>query len=149
MKHIFLILLGFSLTVEAKFIRNDYLGVVNDTVTQLQWQDVYRDDDGDLINGVWLPWEEALDYCQNLILGGGGWRLPNIRELNSIVDYKQFDPTINPIFKITRSMYHWSSTTSRYEELLHGYGHAYATSFFASSTISSLKWHYHAVRCVR
>ena len=35
-----------------------------------------------------VPWCEALTYCENLSLAGhDDWRLPNVLELLSIVDY--------------------------------------------------------------
>ena len=51
-------------------------GIVRDTITDLEWQqnspyDTYR-------------WQEAVDYCNNLELGGhSDWRLPSIRELSN------------------------------------------------------------------
>ncbi len=40
------------------------------------------------MNGTW---EEALAYCEGLTLGDhSDWRLPTIKELNSIVDYGRF-----------------------------------------------------------
>jgi len=36
------------------------------------------------------------------------WRLPNIRELESLVDYGRLDPCIDPIFPTTPT-WHWSS----------------------------------------
>ena len=42
--------------------------------------------------------------------GHNDWRIPNVRELQSIVDYGVFSPAIDPIFDSTASFY-WSSTT--------------------------------------
>lgn len=51
-------------------------------------------DDGDRQN-----WCEALAYCENLTFAGhDDWRLPNIRELQSIVDYGRFTLAIDPHF---------------------------------------------------
>ncbi|MBI3799186.1 MAG: DUF1566 domain-containing protein [Deltaproteobacteria bacterium] len=47
--------------------------------------------------------------------GHHDWRIPNVRELRSIVDYGVFDPAINPIFGPTATTAfsaYWSSTTS-------------------------------------
>lgn len=62
--------------------------IVTDSVTGLQWQD-------DSI-GSTMPWLDAIDHCEELTLGGhDDWRLPNINELTSIVDYTSFRPSID------------------------------------------------------
>jgi len=63
-------------------------GTVTDNCTGLMWQ---QDDDDVLRN-----WELSLAYCENLIFADhSDWRLPNVRELRSILDYGQDEPTIN------------------------------------------------------
>jgi len=55
-------------------------GTVSDITTDLMWQ---QDD-----SGVGMEWEDALSYAENLELAGyDDWRLPNVKELQSIVDY--------------------------------------------------------------
>jgi len=44
------------------------------------------------------------------------WRLPNVNELQTLVDYGRFGPAIDPVFNngvdsFTQSSYYWSSTT--------------------------------------
>ena len=94
---------------EGRFIDNDD-GTVTDNCTGLMWQ---KDTGND---GNALPWCAALAYCDNLSLGGGlvawdDWRLPNVRELQSIVDYGRFKPSIDPVFDALPSFY-WSSTSN-------------------------------------
>lgn len=56
-------------------------------------------------SGVGLDWEGALTYCSSLDYAGfEDWRLPNAKELHSIVDYSRSPDTsnsaaIDPIFK--------------------------------------------------
>lgn len=65
-------------------------GTVTDTSTGLMWQQSYSN-----LN----EWEVALHYCENLTLAGyDDWRLPNINELQSIVDYNLFDPALDTTY---------------------------------------------------
>jgi Protein of unknown function (DUF1566) len=43
--------------------------------------------------------------------GHNDWRIPNVRELQSIVDYALFTPVIDPIFAPTAAARYWSSTS--------------------------------------
>ncbi len=99
MKKFFLIILGFSIYTYADFSRVN--GVVTDSRTKLQWQD-------DTLK-VSL-WKNAMNYCENLDLDGGGWRLPNVIELTSIVDESRSSPAISQVFIYVKS-YYWTSTT--------------------------------------
>jgi hypothetical protein len=68
--------------------------------------------DGEITwEGDALTWCDALTYCENSTLAGhSDWRLPNVRELHSVVDYGRFDPAIDPVFA-AQSMWYCSSTT--------------------------------------
>ena len=56
-----------------------------------------------------LTWAEAKEACEKLELAGGGWRLPDIKELLSLVDYGRHRPAIDPAFAC-ESAWYWSST---------------------------------------
>ena len=65
------------------------------------------------ISGTYT-WENALSACEGLTYAGfSDWRLPNVRELMSIVDYGvTSDPRINTAYFLnTASSYYWTSTT--------------------------------------
>ena len=80
-------------------------GTVTDQCTGLMWQKFNGND------GIGLNWCSALDYCENLELAGhDDWRLPNMRELESLVDYGRFAPAIDPVFGALSAIY-WSSTS--------------------------------------
>lgn len=88
---------------------------VTDTVTGLEWQKATMDTTGNGIADA-MTWKEALAAAESLTLAGkSDWRLPNINELRSLVDYKHYTPAINPIFAATtKSSNYWSSTSDMY-----------------------------------
>jgi hypothetical protein len=99
---------------EARFIDNGD-GTVTDHCTGLMWQkdtaDVSVDGHVTDDRSDALTWCDALAYCENLSFAGhDDWRLPNVGELQSIVDYGRFGPAIDPAFGSLSSVY-WSSTT--------------------------------------
>jgi hypothetical protein len=88
--------------MESRFVDNGD-GTVTDTCTWLMWQK-------DTADVGMVGACEALAYCENLSFAGhDDWRLPNVRELQSIVDYGRSEPAIDPIFAAFPHMY-WSST---------------------------------------
>ena len=77
-------------------------------------------------SGKGMNWQEALSYGENKEFAGfSDWRLPNTKELQSIVDYTRSpkttnSPAIDPIFNCTRITneagiddypFYWSNTT--------------------------------------
>ena len=96
---------GQSGSLDHLVINSD--GTVTDTNTGLMWQQS--------TTGI-VNWQSALAECEGLTLGGyGDWRLPNRRELNSIVDYTLYNPAVSETyFPNTVAFYYWSSTTYTY-----------------------------------
>lgn len=85
-------------------------GTVTDKVTGLMWtKDAQR-----LLRKV--NWYDALKACNDLVLAGhDNWRLPNVREMVSLIDYGAYDPALpsgHPFTNIQLSDPYWSSTTS-------------------------------------
>jgi hypothetical protein len=99
-------LLLLTFTCHSAHANGPYSGgskTVVDQGTGLEWQ---KSDDATLRN-----WQNALAYCENLSLDSQtDWRLPNIRELKSIVDIRRFYPGIDPAFT-SQLAYYWSATT--------------------------------------
>lgn len=83
-------------------------GGVRDRLTGLLWT---RSAD---LRGP-CTWEEALVAAREHRQGGLAWRLPNIRELESLVDAEHHDPALpdEHLFDIPQEAY-WSSTSSAY-----------------------------------
>ena len=92
-------------------------GTITDRATGLMWSKAD--------SRMGMNWEAALAWVQaknaEKYLGHSDWRLPNAKELQSIVDYTRapavtHSPAIAPIFQTTRLSngeypYFWSSTT--------------------------------------
>jgi hypothetical protein len=104
-------------------------GTITDNATGLMWS---QDDSGDGVNTgprSGMTWEEAMAWVQEKndenYLGYSDWRLPNAKEMQSIVDYSRApDATnsaaIDPVFDITQITnedgetdypWFWTSTT--------------------------------------
>ena len=79
-------------------------GTITDTRTCLMWQQ-----DG----FSYMTWQHALSYCESLTLAGyNDWCLPNINELQSLVDYSVYTPSINTAyFPNSVADEYWSSTS--------------------------------------
>ena len=101
--------------------RNDFIdngdGTVTDIATGLMW---LEEDSGP------MNWRDALVYCDSLEYAGyDDWRLPDAKELQSLVDYSRSpdttdSPAVDPLFSCTPITneagktdfgYYWSSTT--------------------------------------
>lgn len=100
-------------------------GTITDNSTHLMWS---QDD-----NGEGIDWTTALAYAEASELAGHtDWRLPNVKELQGIVDYNyspsatdaaKVGPAINPLFACTPIVneagdddygYYWTSTSANY-----------------------------------
>lgn len=132
------ILLGsLTLSLNANFIRDNPNQVVYDTKTGLMWQD-------DAV-GSQMDWSTAVTTCENLTLGGySDWRLPNIRELNSITDRNRANPAISTNFTAASSDYYWSSTT-----MASNSSYAWLVLFNDGNDDRKNKIYNYYVRCVR
>ena len=116
-------------------------GVVKDNATGLEWQDDYSDNGGNI---KFVNWSDAISYCDNLVLDGkSDWRLPSIEELVSIIDKGRVNPSIDPTFHVTSSVY-WSSAT-----YASGSSFAWFVHFGSGSDYWGTKVNIIYVRCVR
>ena len=102
---------GGQVSPEERFVVNG--ATVLDTVTCLEWQRATADVSGDGAPDG-MSWQDALAYAEGLSLGGyTDWRLPDINELISIVDYSRFAPAIDTAaFPNIPSTWYWTSTTN-------------------------------------
>jgi uncharacterized protein (TIGR03437 family) len=80
-------------------------GTVTDNHTGLMWQKAD--------SGSTLSWEDALRYSEGLSLAGySDWRLPNVKELQSINEERLASPSLDATyFSGVLASEYWSSTT--------------------------------------
>jgi len=112
-------------------------GTVHDSKTNLTWQQEAP--------STTYVWADATTYCSGLSLVGGGWRLPTVKELLTIVDWSRSNPSIDPnAFPSAPAYSFWSSSRSASSSSRAWYVEFYAgqVSEFEVSTTC-------AVRCVR
>ena len=103
-------------------------GTVTDTKTGLMWK---RCSEGQAWNGstcsdtsesvTYFTWQGALQQAQAINSTGGfagqsDWRVPNPKELTSLVEEQCFEPAINiTVFPATYTSLFWSSSPSAYD----------------------------------
>jgi hypothetical protein len=114
------------LAYAVNLFQDDGDGTISDLATGLMWQQTD--------NGSGMDWEQALAYVQGQnaanYLGHNDWRLPNTKELQSLVDYTRspgatdpanVGPAIDPLFSCTGITndggkadypYYWTSTSA-------------------------------------
>jgi|GEM_PF-5001478 len=90
-------------------------GTVTDLATGLMWAQCVVGVDGlgcESGSAEAMTWAKALEYAQNSELAGhADWRLPNNKELFSLVDFNRVEPAINlNVFPATTVEYTWSSS---------------------------------------
>ena len=136
-----LLLIITSISLWGDFSRDNSGGVVLDNESKLEWQDSYMDSKIER-----YTWQNALVYCEELTLNGSSdWRLPNMKELKSIVDDSVADPSLFSVFQSNASFDYWSSTTSLYASDYAWYV-TFSTGFDFWANKSSTR---NNVRCVR
>jgi hypothetical protein len=115
-----------NLSYGVNLFQNNGDGTISDLATSLMWPKAD--------NGSGMDWEHALAYAQTQnkanFLGHNDWRLPNTKELQSLVDYTRspgatnpanVGPAINAMFSCTAILndggkadypYYWTSTSA-------------------------------------
>ena len=86
---------------------------VKDTQTGLIWQrcslgQTWSDTSSCTGTATTYNWTNALQTAKNM---GNGWRVPNIKELDSLIEQACYSPSINETyFPNTQSNWYWSSS---------------------------------------
>ena len=89
-------------------------GTISDRGTGLMWP---KDGNGEgCFYGATRNWAEALDRAHDRVLGGyNDWRLPNVKEMYTIIDISRLAPAVFPIFINVKNDVHWTSNTPSWE----------------------------------
>lgn len=114
--------------------------MVKDPSTNLMWEDTSHTSDEK------VTYDEAKTYCESLkVAEVSGWRLPNIRELLTIVNFKRVEPAILKEFShVDISTLYWSSTP-----YLRSKDKFWSIDFKDGATDSTSKNYNRLVRCVK
>ena len=129
-------------------------GTITDAATGLMWQ---KSDSVDTMN-----WSDALDYCEGLDFAGyQDWKLPNAKQLQSLVDYSRSPGTTNsaaidPTFQTTaitneagQSDFGWYWTSSTHADKQGGSSGAYVTFGRALGYMNDTWMDVHGAGCQR
>lgn len=146
MKTILMMMIGISAFLSADFSRDGDTHIVTDSATALEWQDGSLD-------GA-LNWEDAIERCRFMTFGGyDDWRLPNINEYNSIVDYSTYNPALVDIFVNYDEDGYWTSTSvfdsSKPEGQEYDSDYAWTVNRSGVNNWKEKLWKEKNVRCVR
>ena len=110
-----------EMTIEGWYVRfaPRANNTVVDTATGLEWIA-----DVGTLGGVWgtpgnpnkMTWNEAIEACNNLNYAGhSDWRLPNINELEKLIDYGEKLPAADKAaFPDTQNDFYWSSSMTNH-----------------------------------
>lgn len=143
-----LLMVSFTSLVQAAPFSDNGNGTVTDDAPGLVWQQCSAGLSGSNcatgLTGTYT-WEDAITYCEGLSFAGSAdWRLPNVKELRSLVDTTSFPTVDAALFPVTQNSNYWSSTTYIPSKL-----QAWAVEFNLGSVSFGSKISSYYVRCVR
>ena len=122
-------------TCDAPTYTDNQDGTVTSSCCGLTWQQATSPMD--------LTWAEAYAYCESLDLVGGGWRLPTVGELQTLV-VDGSGPTIDAtFFPDTQAYDYWTISSDQ------DFGWLWAITFFDGSALGADSANTNPVRCVR
>jgi len=113
---------SISATTPNSQLTNNGDGTITDTKTGLMWKKCVEGVSGNMCTAGTpdtFNWQQALEQPGDINSGAGfaghyDWRLPNIKELSSIVERQCFDPAINlNRFPNTQASLVWSASLHR------------------------------------
>ena len=137
MKNLFFCLLFISSLTASNFLKSD--NIVIDLKKNLMWQDDIE------ATQYTETWGMAKEYCKSLTLSGyTDWKLPTIKELQTIVNIKKKGLAIDAQFKYTQPSSYWSNTQD-----ITNRSYAWYVGFKTGATFKDSKDYECYVRCIR
>ncbi len=137
MKHIYILFILYSNLFSNNFTKSK--NIVVDIKKDLMWQDHIENIE------YTENWTLAKEYCVSLTLNGyTDWKLPTIKELQSIVDITKKKPAINSEFKYVEPSSYWSNTQDMKNK-----NKAWYVGFKTGGTFRDSKDYDCYIRCVR
>lgn len=92
-----------------------------------------------------MTWHEAQAYARSLLLDGKkDWRLPTLKELESLLDRKRYRPVMRAEIPFSDRRSYWSSTTFGPDR-----NNAWIVMFDGAYVLSYYKTNRYHIRCVR
>lgn len=129
----------YQMGLDRNYTRDNDKKIVIDNTTGLIWQD---DNDAKTVTKTW---EAAKRHCQNLILGGyTNWRLPTIKELQTLLDFSKYAPSIDGEFQNVNTLYSYWSFTNNVGDTFY----AWFVNFYYGNSRNYRKTNNGYVRCV-
>lgn len=116
-----------------------FFTIARDNITGLEWQRLESD--------TLRTWEQAMDECAGLELGGNtDWRLPDIVELHSIVDYGRASSPVadEAVFPLTAGTVYWTASNVAGDS-----ASAWGIDFSTGNVVSNPRDFNFFTRCVR
>jgi hypothetical protein len=108
--------------------------VVTDNMTGLMWVKAPHSLSG---NSGGQAWNDAIDFCNGLTFAGqSDWRLPNVREIQSLIDHGCSSPALPAGYPFTgvQSDLYWSSST-----YVDGADYAWYVDFYVGDVLRRYK----------
>lgn len=137
MRVFFLFFICFNFLIASNFFKSE--NIVVDINKNLMWQD---DEDVKIFKS---NWSQAKEYCRSLTLNGyTDWKLPTIKELQTIVDISNKKPAINEQFKFCQTTSYWSNNQDIKDK-----NYAWYVGFETGATFIGSKDYDCYVRCIR
>ena len=137
MKILFIYLLFISSLLANNFLKSE--DIVIDLKKNLMWQDNIE------VTQYTETWGMAKEYCKSLTLSGyTDWKLPTIKELQTIVNIKKKNLAINTQFKYAQPSSYWSNTQD-----ITNKSDAWYVGFKTGATFKDSKDYECYVRCIR
>ena len=114
--------------------------IIKDPRTHLLWEDTPH------VKESKLTQPKAEKYCTNLTLGKfKDWRLPTIKELLSIIDYRRVEPALLKEFSyVEKESFYWSKTVVADES-----DAFWGVNFKRGASSKASEYYDRYVRCVR